>query len=137
MITLVEFYNGRDKIYAKDLTEIIKANAIVTLSRVNEIVAKYYELNPQVPKNNKCNSGWRPPSVNAATPGASKLSNHMLGMAMDVSDDGRFAKWLMSTIGLLWLAKIGLWMEHPKDTPTWCHLQTVSPKSGNRVYYAK
>jgi hypothetical protein len=32
------------------------------------------------------------------------------------------------------LAEIGLWLEHPISTPRWCHVQTVPPKSGKRVF---
>jgi hypothetical protein len=33
------------------------------------------------------------------------------------------------------LRKHGLWMEHPNDTPGWCHLQTRPVKSGNTVFF--
>jgi hypothetical protein len=33
------------------------------------------------------------------------------------------------------LRDLGLWMEHPDKTPTWLHIQTVPPGSGNRVFW--
>ena len=82
------------------------------------------------------NSGWRPPAVNAATPGAALRSKHMLCQAIDVHDpEGLIDNWLMTPQGQDALTKIGLWLEHPSATKGWSHWQTVPPGSGNRVFY--
>ncbi len=78
-------------------------------------------------------SGWRPPSVNAATPNAAPNSTHMTGNGIDIADnDGVFDDWLTDEI----LEKYGLYREHPSQTKSWVHLQRVPPKSGKRTYYA-
>lgn len=138
MITEREFWKGRDKQYASELTPEIRANAKETLRRVNELLKLFYAANPASAQDRGCNSGWRPRAVNAATHGAALLSNHMKAMACDVGDDDEaLDRWLMTVEGQAALTKIGLWMEHPSATPRWCHLQTVPPRSGRRVYYPR
>jgi len=136
MITPKEFWKGRDTAYAKDLTPEIRWNAEVTLHRVNLLLEEFYRANPTSNQDRGCNSGWRPPALNASIKGAAKMSNHMLARACDVNDDdGMLDKWCMSNVGQDALERIGLWMEHPSATPRWCHLQTVPPRSGRRVFY--
>lgn len=130
MITYLGFYKGRDVTYKVALTDLIKQNAKVCIERVNKLltIAGFTDRD--------ASSGWRPAEVNAATPGAAKKSNHMLGLAVDVEDtDRQLQRWCLANTPTL--EKLGLWMEHPRDTPTWTHLQTVPPRSGNRVFYAK
>lgn len=136
MITPKEFWKGRDVAYAKDLTPEIEKNAEETLRRVNMLLWEFYRANPTSNQDRGCNSGWRPPAVNAATKSAARKSNHMLGLACDVGDDDEMLdKWLMTKAGQDALVRNELWMEHPSKTPRWCHLQTVPPKSGRRVFY--
>ena len=60
----------------------------------------------------------------------------MLCKACDLEDvDGKLDKWCMDNLHIL--AEIGLWLEHPSATKTWCHIQTVPPKSGKRVYFSQ
>ena len=134
MITREDFFMGRDKKYASELTPEIEANAQVTIDRANRLLTYYYDANPDA---NRCkvNSGWRPPAINAATPNAAPKSKHMKGQAVDLSDDGSLYQWCEENLGILEM--IGLWMENESHTPTWCHLQTVAPGSGNRIFYAK
>lgn len=130
MITLAGFYKGRDVKFAKELTDTIKANAKDLMQKVNRllVIAGLTDRD--------ATSGWRPSAVNAATIGAAKKSNHMLGLAVDVADaDKQLQRWCLANLNIL--EELGLWMEHPRDTPTWCHLQTVPPRSGRRVFYAK
>jgi len=135
-ITLKEFYKGdRDVVYADQLTPEIQAQVLRTLERANALLAVFYEANPGAYRRG-CNSGWRPPAVNAATKNAAKLSKHMTGHAIDIADpDGTLDKWCMTPAGQQALTDIGLWLEHPSATPTWCHVQTVPPGSGRRVFY--
>jgi hypothetical protein len=77
-------------------------------------------------------SGYRDPGTNERAGGAKK-SNHMLCLACDFKDtDGKFGEWCMDNLELL--EKHGLYMEAKSATPTWLHLQVVSPRSGNRIF---
>jgi hypothetical protein len=125
-ISLDDYWMGRDKEYASSLTDAIRFNA--TKDGVLLVAGK---------NNSLVNSGWRPPAVNAATPNAAARSRHMTGEACDVHDpDGALDKWCVANLPVL--AKVGLWMEHPKATPGWCHLQTVPQasfaKTGLRIF---
>ena len=58
-------------------------------------------------------------------------SKHRSAQAVDVYDPaGALDGWLTDDK----LVKFGLFREHPDDTPGWCHLQSVGPRSGNRVF---
>lgn len=60
-------------------------------------------------------------------------SSHLYGCAVDISDPkGELKKWCLAHESKL--VECGLWMEHPDYTKTWCHLQTLRPKSGNRFF---
>lgn len=132
-ITLAQFWMGRDKTHASELTPEIRANAAETVRRVNLLLAAAGLVRG-------VNSGWRPAGINAGTPGAAKRSKHLLGLACDLADaDGKLDAWCMANLPVL--AKIGLWLEHPAATKNparfgegWCHVQTVPPRSGNRVF---
>lgn len=129
MITGAKFWKGRDITYAKELTPAIKANAVEVIRRVNALLTRAGL------KLKDASSGWRPSAVNADAGGAKK-SNHMQGLAIDVEDaDQALQKWCLKNTAVL--EELGLWMEHPRDTPSWCHLQSVAPRSGRRVFYAK
>lgn len=130
MITLQEFYSGRDKTHAAELTDEIKGNAFITVTRVNLIMNA-------VGMNRRVTSGWRPQTINAITPGAAKKSNHIIGAACDLEDrDGKLYDCLYSghdhdkDTGPL--ADIGLWVEIKR--PSWVHLQIFAPKSGKRFF---
>ena len=71
--------------------------------------------------------------MNAATKGAALTSKHMTGAALDLYDpDGKIDEWCVGRLDVL--AATGLWMESPKHTVGWCHLQCLAPRSGNRVF---
>ena len=135
MITWRNFFKGRDQVYKTDLTQEIITNATETIRRANLLLDRYAKsCNDHDPRG--CNSGWRPSALNAAVKGAAKKSNHMLGLAVDIADQGgALDKWLLTEEGQQALIEIGLWMEHPSATPGWTHVQTVPPKSGRRVFY--
>ena len=108
------------------LTFELLENAIDTVERVNALLAAFGS-----PR--KVTSGYRPAYINSKVGGA-KASNHMTAKACDLEDiDGRLDQWCMTNQNVL--AKIGLWLEHPSATKGWCHVQTVSPRSGNKVFY--
>lgn len=129
MITSAGYWKGRDVLFASQLTTEIRGNAAQAIALVNQLLTRsgFTALD--------ASSGWRPASVNSAAGGAAK-SKHLSGQAIDVRDvDKLFQNWCMANLDVL--EELGLWMEHPRDTPTWCHLQTVPPRSGRRVFYAR
>ncbi len=135
MITLEQFWMTRDRAYASELTDAIRRDAAETVRRANALIASFVRANPANTAVRGVASGWRPSAVNAATPGAAKKSNHMLGRALDITDrDGALDAWLITLSGQAALTQIGLWIEHPSATPNWSHVQIIPPASGNRVF---
>jgi hypothetical protein len=133
MITLTDYFMGRDRQYPDELTDDIKKNATETVARANLLLSSYKAMTKDE-EIRKVNSGWRPSGVNSATLGAAPRSKHMLGQAIDISDpEGDLDEWCMDNPDIL--QSIGLWLEHPSATKSWCHVQVVPPKSGKRVFY--
>lgn len=129
MITLKDYWMGRDEKYADELTPEIIQNAHETVEKVNQLLSVYEETGKSV---NRVNSGWRPKSVNDSTANAASKSKHLTAQACDLSDPhGDLDKWCLKNIEAL--VEFGLWMEHPGWTDGWCHLQTVPPMSSPRV----
>jgi hypothetical protein len=140
MITLDQYWMGRDVKYRRDLTEDIIQNAQITVERTNEVLGYYYDDTGILIED--VASGWRPPSINDATSNAAKLSTHLTADGIDVPDDDdrNFARWCLRNQKRL--EDAGLWMEDPRHTwrapdgRPWVHLQNRPPKSGKRVYIA-
>jgi len=127
MITLEDYYMGRDKQCPDELTDELRANARNTIERANQLLER-------AGMQRGVNSGWRPAAVNAAIKNAARKSKHIQCLAIDIDDDDdSLDAWCMANQEVL--AEIGLWLEHPAATPRWCHVQTIPPKSGNRVFY--
>ena len=128
MITLEAYWMGRDKEYADELTDEIRANAQVTVDRVNELLARAGRSSID-----RLSSGFRPKAINDATSNAAKGSKHLTAEAADIPDADRLlAGWCMDNLDVL--REIGLWAEDPRWTPTWLHVQIVPPKSGKHVF---
>lgn len=126
MITLAEYWLGRDKLYPDELTNEVKANAFITVTRVN-LMIDAAKLDRRVV------SGWRPQGVNDKTSNAAKKSNHIIGAACDLEDKDRaLSKWVLSNLDVL--QDIGLWAENPSATFSWLHVQIYPPRSGRRVF---
>lgn len=127
IITLEDYLMGRDVTYASDFTKGLKDSALVLLARTNHLLFKLGI------KSAKVNSGWRPKTLNDSVLGASKTSKHITCEAIDISDIGHeiYDKCQQN---IEFLEARGLWLEHKQCTPTWLHLQTISPKSGNRFF---
>lgn len=126
MISKAELLDGRDKQYAKDYTQEISDNLDLLLVVINQVRAAYG-------KPMTVSSGWRPPSINAATPGAAKKSTHMVGNAVDIKDpDGSLMKWVLANLDLM--QKLGIYLEDFRWTPDWVHFQRVPPASGKRIF---
>lgn len=135
MLTLKQYFMGRDATYSDQLTDTVYANAAITVQKANRVLALFYAAHPNAAKRG-VNSGWRPPAVNAGVKNAAPKSLHMRAMAIDVSDDDEaLDRWCMTLAGRKAMTDAGLWLEHPSATPRWCHWQTVAPRSGNRVFY--
>jgi hypothetical protein len=133
MITLTDYWMGRDKECADQLTAEIRKNAEQTVVRANLLLG-YFKTDVGGFDSHHVNSGWRPPQVNAATPNAAAKSKHMTGEAIDIADpEGALDDWCMDHLDHL--ERLGLWLEHPSATKNWCHVQIVPPKSGKRVFY--
>ena len=125
-ITLADYFMGRDQSHAHELTDALRANAMLTIERAN-LLLRRAALAGVV------SSGWRPHAINAAIPNASPRSKHLSCQAIDLDDpDDALDAWCFCNLPVL--AAIGLWLEHPDATPGWCHLQVVPPGSGRRVF---
>lgn len=108
------------------MTPEIRAAAADLLPRVNTFLE--WARSPGLLR-----SGWRPAAVNAQVPGAAPASLHISGHAVDISDvDQALADFCIANLNLL--IEGGLWMEDPRCTPNWVHLQSVEPKSKLRVF---
>jgi hypothetical protein len=133
MITLSDYWMGRDAAYPDLLTDVLRVAAAETVAKANLLIASFQASTGDT-EPRRVNSGWRPPSVNAATPNAAPRSKHMTGHAIDISDpEGDLDEWCIEHPESL--EAIGLWLEHPSATKGWCHVQTIPPKSGRRVFY--
>ena len=134
MITREDYF-GRQSWNPGPTPDVI-TNADELLIRVNALLDVINESFSGIEAAMKpyINSGWRPAAYNAMVPGAAPKSKHITGQAIDLADpDGELDDLLIHHTGLLEVA--GLWMEHPLATKGWCHLQSVAPRSGNRVFY--
>lgn len=126
MITMQELTMGRDQTYPQDYTRAVKQNLSVLLEKINVIRNKYDQ--PMT-----VNSGWRPPSINAATPGAAKASKHMIGLAVDIKDtDNKLWNWCIANLETL--QELGLYLEDRRYTTSWVHFQIGAPASGKRIF---
>lgn len=78
------------------------------------------------------NSSYRPGHFNVLAGGAQN-SAHITCEAADIRDtDRQLAKYVVANQQVL--AECGLYAEDPGSTPGWVHLQTRTPKSGNRIF---
>ena len=127
MITLTDYWKGRNILYGDELTEEILGNAEVTVARCNELLNRAGRAGADT-----VNSGWRPQSVNDATANSAKGSKHLTAEAVDLADpDGSLAQWCMDHVDVL--VELELWMEHPGWTVGWVHLQTLPPGNPPRA----
>ncbi len=136
MITLKDYFMGRDIKYPLEMSPTIRDNAAVLIDLVNRLLERMCCPPGIHPSTARVSSGWRPPSVNATTPRAAPNSKHMTGQAIDLYDpDEKLDNFLVSMEGSTILKELGLWMEHPSATKGWTHLQSLPPKSGNRIFF--
>lgn len=115
---------NRDKEYP--LTPQLERNLNELLLRINKFRNIYGK--PMF-----VSSGYRPLALNKKAGGAKK-SNHMSCLACDfVDSDGLLDSYCITHLDVL--KDCGLYLEHPKWTKGWCHLEIIPPPiSGNRVF---
>ena len=124
MITRDEVLMGREK--TSPLTPEMELNLQALLIGLNKFRTIYG-------KPMKVASGYRPPEINSKIKGAAKKSNHMVCLACDFVDiDGSLDLYCANNLKIL--EECGLYLEHPKWTKTWCHLQVAKPSSGKRIF---
>lgn len=138
MITLSNYFMGRDRTHEAQCTDEIRTNAARTVERVNRVLARAEDAGvfPGIDEvtGTAVASGWRPPAINSRTQNAATGSRHVRAKACDLQDtpERDLARWCLRNLDSL--QEIGLWMEDPQWTPDWVHLQTEPPGSGRRVY---
>lgn len=130
-ITFEDYFGDKPKNYEQDYTVQIVENACELLRRVNALLER---LDDVYFKYQGINSGWRPKTYNDRVPNASKTSKHITAQAVDLSDPRQELSLLLDAHQGDLLVHYDLYMEHQSATPTWCHLQTVAPGSGRRVF---
>lgn len=135
MLLISDYWMGRDSKYRGECTGVIRANADDLMRKVNTLIdLNGLKLENSPATGSPITSGWRPPALNATVPGAALRSKHMTGQAIDLFDpEGDLDDWCMAHVDRL--IAVSLFMEHPSATKGWCHLQSIPPKSGNRVFY--
>ena len=117
MITRDEILMGRDKEYPLNAT--LESNLQKLLTALNKFRTIYG-------KPMQVSSGYRPGKYNKAAGGATK-SNHMICMACDFVDiDSSLDSFCVANQDVL--KECGLYLEHPKWTNTWCHLDILPRK---------
>jgi hypothetical protein len=125
-ISKEELLKGRDVQYASDYTQEISDNLdklLIPLNKVRDAFGKPMTVN----------SGWRPPSINGATPGAAAHSKHMIGLAADIADpNNEVMNWVLQNLDLM--QELGFFFEDFRWTPGWVHFGLGAPASGKRIF---
>lgn len=106
--------------YPDCIDQIADEKTLLLLDYIREIYGKPLKVNRfySCPKHNKAIGG-------------SPNSNHIKGKACDFSDIGEnLEKFLTEEV----LIKAEAYKEHPDYTKNWCHIQSVPPKSGRRIF---
>jgi len=114
-----------DRWNSAELTLEVRTDAGRFLEVLNNFLA---ELNFPPPE---INSGWRTAEANIKA-GGSKFSAHCLGTAIDFKGVELYDACDKNQNLMI---KHGIYMEHKSKTPTWTHLTTRRPRSGNRIFY--
>lgn len=134
-VTLSEYFGPYENHH--DVTDDVRSNAEALLSRVNALYAVAVRDGVPLPDNpgtksgvsGSGNGGFRP---NLCPVGAGS-STHKIGRGIDRYDPSRaFAAWCLAHPDVL--KEFGLYMEDPRWTPSWVHLQDKAPNSGKLVY---
>lgn len=133
MISRDEVLMGRDKEFPLDAT--LEANLKLLLGCLNVFRELYGHLMV-------VSSGYRPGHYNKDAGGA-KNSNHKICQACDFHDSSGVLKAFIEQSPKVMengvevpkiLVDSNLYMENPKKTIQWVHLQSVAPKSKKRIF---
>lgn len=123
MITRAEILMGRDKEFPLNIE--LEKNLERLLDSINKF-RKFYGR-PMI-----VSSGYRPGYYNKAAGGA-KSSNHMFCLACDFVDkDSSIDRFCTKNTDIL--RRCGLYIEHPRWTKGWCHMQVSIPASKRRIF---
>lgn len=126
MFTKDEFLRGRDKQFPNDYTDEVSANLDKLVEVMNQVRDAYGK--PMI-----TNSGWRPPTINATTPGAAKGSKHTIGLACDIADpDGTLWQWVLDNLTLM--QQLDIYLEDKRWCKGWVHFGLGAPISGKRIF---
>lgn len=111
-------------------TPEIDANMNDLLVKINQVRQKY---NKPMVVTSGLRSDEQQKKLIADGKSTATKSKHLLGQAIDIQDiDGELAIWVKRNLVLM--EEIGLWMEDFEHTKGWLHFQSVSPKSGKRIF---
>jgi uncharacterized protein YcbK (DUF882 family) len=126
-IPATKYFMGRDKQYSNEMNDNIKNNAANLMPKINALLKELGINSAEV------RSGWRPSEINKKSGGA-KHSLHMIGAALDISDPNqKISTAILKNPKIL--EKYGLWMENPKATPSWVHLDLgIGRDPKNRIF---
>jgi hypothetical protein len=117
------------KDYRTGIVETIPSTLEANLKKLMEALNKFRAI---YGKPMMVTSGYRNPKKNTAIGGAKK-SNHIICLACDFADtESKLDSYCVANQDVL--EECGLYLEHPKWTNNWCHLQTVKPLSGKRIF---
>lgn len=135
MISLEQYWMGRDKIYASEFTPQIQANGLMTVQIVNEILGQFAAETGIVLS--ILASGWRPLAINCATQNAADHSLHIKALACDMQDTPNrdFARWCCKNqhkLSKVWIERFEWTMR--KDGKPWVHMQIVPTVSGRKFF---
>lgn len=118
MISVKEYLMGRDKEFPLDMLQA--QNMANLLSKVNYLFGRL-NLHANV------SSGYRPSAINKKIGGA-KMSTHTVCAGIDLVDkDGMLAAKMLDNVDML--KELGLYLENPKATIGWVHLDTKERKN--------
>lgn len=134
MITLTDYWMGRNETHADECTIDIQDNAKFTVDAVNPLLDAFFNDTGIILA---VASGWRPKSVNDATSNAAQFSKHITAQAVDIRDtEARdLANWVALNIPKL--AECNLYCERFEWTGgehPWVHFSPCAPKSQKRFY---
>lgn len=143
MYFTVDQYFEKMRAMGHEPSQEIQDNAAAFLPKVNLFLVYLFE-NKILPEGYEIilNSGWRTPEYNVAIGGAPH-SNHCTGHAIDIHGQDIIKlctnDWYKRESGLVptsLLEMFGLYAESENCTPSWTHLQDVTPASGRRIFLA-
>jgi len=130
MITMEMYITSSGKYPEREkfATDEVKSNAEDLLNRVNNLLEQLEIANSIV------SSGFRPTFVNAKIPNAAKSSGHIIGKSIDILDPAGKLKELVAAHPEK-LRTLQLFLEDPKSTNGWMHLDSVTrPDRPSRIF---